>query len=218
MPAWPYDADLEAIVAGQTTAKKTFGDGIMLAIRRVFSGTYRVLKLEVGAAGASTVAANGEIYASGNISTPANVSATGTVTGNTKVASGGNVEALSGYVKGKRLSAPGGTALVAGDIAPGANWGDTAAVSIVSADDSGGTFRVTCGGAGIAPNPSLIISFKDGTWTTAPFAMAVLEGCSVVTDFGAVGVGSLATTLTLQYKGTPVNTRFYDFRFVCIGR
>lgn len=36
---WPYDADLETIVPGKTTAKKTWADGIMAAIKGIYGMT-----------------------------------------------------------------------------------------------------------------------------------------------------------------------------------
>jgi hypothetical protein len=62
----------------------------------------------------------------------------------------------------------GGTALVAGDFLLGAGWGNTAAISSLAGTDQAFRLVVTPNGTGIAANPSITVTFHDGTWTTIP--------------------------------------------------
>ena len=79
-------------------------------------------------------------------------------------------------LKNKRVSFSGATALGAGDFALSAGWGSTAAVSAVIGTDGAWEITVTSGGTGIAPNPTIILTFKDGTWTSSPIAISKQVG------------------------------------------
>jgi len=110
-----------------------------------------------------------------------------------------------------------GTALVAGDIAivtTGA-WGDTgsASVSEVTGNDQWFRWRITSGGANAGANPTIIITFTDGTWTNTPTVMCNRQ------DFNAPVTATITVTtitptaLTLTFDGTPGVIIVY--RFVC---
>lgn len=112
-----------------------------------------------------------------------------------------------------------GTALVAGDFALSAGWGATASVGSISGDDSHATFTVTASGAGIAANPTIVLTFKDGTWTNAPWVDPRVVRTSDRADLPTpVEVTTVtATAVTLTWVGTPTDTRTYTFTIRAIG-
>ncbi len=110
-----------------------------------------------------------------------------------------------------------GTALVAGDIAivtTGA-WGDTAnaVVSAVTGNDQWFQWTITAGGANTGANPTIIITFTDGTWTTAPIVMCNRQDFAAPATVTITVTTVTATVLTLTFDGTPTVTNVY--RFAC---
>lgn len=123
----------------------------------------------------------------------------------------------TGSTRVRRLKATEGTALVAGDFALSAGWGDTASIGTITGTDQATSFTVTAGGAGIANNPTVTLTFKDGTWTNNPIPWGNMGS----TGTGAVGqvlVDTTATTMTLTWVGLPVAGLTYVFRMGVIGR
>jgi hypothetical protein len=112
-----------------------------------------------------------------------------------------------------------GTALTTADYAISAGWGNTAAKGGVSGTSSGGNFAVTANGAGIAANPTVVLTFPDGAWNLAPFAIAVPETTATV----AAGINAWATTaqntttVTFTFLGTPNAGQTYGLMFHCFG-
>jgi hypothetical protein len=109
----------------------------------------------------------------------------------------------------------GGTALVAGDFALGAGWGSGAAVSNVAGNDSQGSFRVTAG-TGCADNPTVTMTFKNGAWALAPFAMAKLAGPDAQLDL-PVKETTTTTTLIITLAALPDDGGVYDFKYFVRG-
>ena len=110
-----------------------------------------------------------------------------------------------------------GTALVAGDIAivtTGA-WGDTAnaVVSAVTGNDQWFQWTITAGGANTGANPTIVITFTDGTWTTAPIVMCNRQDFAVPATVTVTITTVTATVLTLTFDGTPTAANVY--RFAC---
>jgi len=115
----------------------------------------------------------------------------------------------------KRVKASQGTALGSGDFALSAGWGTGATVTGVTGTDQGWQMTVTAAGTPAA-NPSVTLTFKDGTWTNAPICVSKMVG-------GTGGVTQLteapaATTNTLTFQGTPVAASTYILASVCMGR
>lgn len=112
----------------------------------------------------------------------------------------------------------GGTTPVAGDFSLSAGWGNTATVGTITGDDNHVQFIVSSSGTGQAANPTITYTFKDGTWTNAPWAQTTLEA---TTDGGVtapwVTCTTTATTLVITFHGTPVAGSTYTFRAMCIG-
>ena len=123
------------------------------------------------------------------------------------------------FVKGdttvKRLKAANGTALVAGDFALHANWGTGATVMAVTGTDQATQFTVTAAGTPAA-NPTVTLTFKDGTWTNAPICQAsMVDGTGTFVQLKTV---PSATNVVITYQGTPVAASAYVIAYSCIGR
>lgn len=111
-----------------------------------------------------------------------------------------------------------GTAHVAGDYALSAGWGTTATVSAVSAKDTGGRVTIASAGTGQGANPTVTLTWKDGTWTTAP-AVVVARGEHVApatATWESTTPG--ATTVVFTFLGTPVAGSSYILDFVAMGK
>jgi hypothetical protein len=113
-----------------------------------------------------------------------------------------------------RLTA-GGTTLVAGDFALSGGFGSTASVGTITGNDQRARFTVTSTGTGQAANPTITLTFKDGTWTTAPFAVVSRGGGSQATV--PVSVSTTATTAVITFAGTPVAAETYTINLMVMG-
>jgi len=119
----------------------------------------------------------------------------------------------------RRINTTGGTALAAGDFTLSAGWGDTAAVSAVTGTDQGWNITVTCGGAGIAANPTITLTFKDGTWTNTPIVISkMVGGTGTITDLTEPPADQTPTTWEITFNGTPVDTMTYIISGIVMGR
>jgi hypothetical protein len=116
----------------------------------------------------------------------------------------------------KWLKASLATALVTGDFALSAGWGSTAAVSAVTGTDQGWQITVTANGTGIAANPTVTLTFHDGTKTNAPICVSKMAGgTGTITPLAEAPT---ATTNVLTFNGTPVAASTYILSSVCMGR
>lgn len=116
----------------------------------------------------------------------------------------------------KRIKATQATALVAGDFALSGGWGATAAVSAVTGTDQGWQMTVTANGAGVAANPTITLTFKDGTWTNAPIGLSkMIGGTGAITDLTDAPT---ATTWVITFNGTPVAGSTYQIAGIAMGR
>lgn len=163
-----------------------------------------------------------------------NATVTGDLVWYYKRDSGANVEVMRASTAGdltlvKSVVAPNatlgrvttsGTAHVAGDYAPSAEWGSTASVTVsTGSNDVHFRAKVTASGSGISANPTLVLTFKDGTWTNAPFPMIQTCDATNSTDLGtAISWTVTATAITITWFSTPTSGRFYEFCGTVIGR
>lgn len=108
----------------------------------------------------------------------------------------------------------GGTALVNADFGK-AGWGATATISGAGGYDMAGQVSVTAGGAGIAANPTVSFSFKDGTMNSG---VVVLVNCYDST--GAVYPCSInpsaGATIDMIVGTTPVAARTYTLYWMAV--
>lgn len=114
----------------------------------------------------------------------------------------------------RRLRPSAGTAHVAGDWALSGGWGTTATASVASGcKDSGGLLQITANGAGIAANPTVTLTFKDGTWTVAPRGVASRTDGSAPAAGYWRNSGATATTIIWTFEGTPVAGTTYGLQY-----
>lgn len=114
-----------------------------------------------------------------------------------------------------RIDRSKGTTPVAGDFALSAGWGSTASVGSISGNDNRLRFTVTSAGTGQGANPTITFTFKDKTWTAAPFAIVSRNGGSqatVVQDWTTT-----ATTFVITWRGTPVAAETFTFEVQVTG-
>lgn len=125
---------------------------------------------------------------------------------------------LTADVSARRFKAGGGTALVSGDFALSAGWGTTAtvAVTLATSRDQAFLITVTSAGTGQLVNPTITLTFKDGTWTNTPVC--------IMNDTGGTGAladvtrsSSSATTYVWIWNALPVATSTYEFSGICMG-
>lgn len=121
----------------------------------------------------------------------------------------------SGNVIINRLKATKGNSLVSGDFALSGGWGNTASVGTITGTDQRGQFTVTSNGTGQSANPTITLTFHDGTWTTAPFACVQANGGTGNQSIPTWA--STATTLTLTIPITPIAGSTYTFSFIVMG-
>lgn len=133
----------------------------------------------------------------------------------------GNMPAQANIFKNdlnsRRLKANQASALVIGDFVASAGFGTTAAFTIALGHDQGGQVTITPGGAGITANPTVTLTFHDGTWGTAP-TVVVSRGDLNAPTTGFWIVSSVsATQAVFTFVGLPVSGTSYILQFVTMG-
>jgi hypothetical protein len=126
---------------------------------------------------------------------------------------------LAGTTPYNRLRANQGSALVIGDFGSLTGWGSTATVSAVSGTDSEFVLSIAATGTGQAGNPTVVLTFHDGTWTNPPICQITRgEGNSPAAPGFVFGV--TATTLTIGglLASTPIAATTYNYYVSCKGR
>jgi len=110
----------------------------------------------------------------------------------------------------------GGTALNSSHFALGSGWGSTAAISAVTGHDSAWKMTITASGAGIAANPTFVLTFADGAWAAGtPFGISKMVAG---TGFRADTDDDITTTTwTVTFNDLPVASDTYIFRGLAIG-
>lgn len=118
--------------------------------------------------------------------------------------------------QGRRFAGT-GTAHVAGDYALSAGWGTTATVSAVSAKDTSGRVTVSSAGTGQTANPTVTLTFKDGTWTTIPNLVAARGELNSPAGSDWMITSVTATQVVFTFQGTPVAGTTYVLCFMAMG-
>lgn len=113
-----------------------------------------------------------------------------------------------------RLQAQQGTPLAAGNVALSSGFG-TSPSSILTAGstDTRGQIQVTVGTSPTA-NPTITITFADGTFGTAPFAIACYSGTSNALP---LSVTTTATTMVIELVGTPSASEIINITWHVMG-
>jgi hypothetical protein len=125
--------------------------------------------------------------------------------------------ALTGSTIFSRLKPESGTALTNGDGALGGNWGTSPTLGLVGFDSA---FRVTVnsGTGSPAANPTMTLTFKDGSWVNAP--VCVVSRNDLITPSAAYWAvdSTSTTTVRLTFVGTPSASLSYIANVICIGQ
>jgi hypothetical protein len=136
------------------------------------------------------------------------------------IATVGDVSMMSGQrLLVPRIKANLGTAYSGADsaISLSVGWGTTAAVSAAAGFDQALSFSVTPGGSSIAANPTITITFKDGTWTSAPQCQVQRNDLTSPIGTPAHTWVESATTLVITFNGLPVSGSVYKFKVLTMG-
>lgn len=117
----------------------------------------------------------------------------------------------------RRLRASNATTHITGDYALSAGWGTSPSVSSVAANDHGGRVTITSGTGTPSTNPTVALTFKDGTWTNPPSCAGLRGDINSPTASWAL-TSITATVATWTFQGTPAVSTAYILDFICIGR
>lgn len=110
-----------------------------------------------------------------------------------------------------------GTAQAASDYALSAGWGATGSVILGGAFfDMAAQVTVAAAGAGTAANPTVTLTYKDGTWATQPTVVVCRTDTLATAGYWVVSGGS-ATTCVFTFVGTPVAGETYGFNYLAMG-
>lgn len=111
-----------------------------------------------------------------------------------------------------RMAGSGGTAHATNgsDWALSGGFGSTASVAVAAGStDSRGKITITSAGTGQGANPTATLTFKDGTWGSAPLGAFVCRGGGSQLSIPVIVSSVSATQLVLQFIGTPVAAETY---------
>jgi len=82
-------------------------------------------------------------------------------------------------------------------------WGASGAVSNAAGTDDAFQFTATTGGAGVGANPTITITYKDGTFTNAPVVLVNRNDTNTPFNAPPHTYTVTATTLVITFNGTP---------------
>lgn len=158
-----------------------------------------------------------------NTQFPAGAAPTGTGAVVMALSPGITTPNITGAVTSQRYNAHNGTVLVAADYVLSAGWGTSPVFTAVRGTDQAATFTIQAK-VTVGANPTVTLTFKNGTWTTAPIVV-----CSRTEIVGATGAPSAAvqnefvpttvsaTQIIFTFNGTPVANSTYGCSFICMG-
>ena len=110
-----------------------------------------------------------------------------------------------------------GTSHVAGDYALSAGWGTSPSAS-PAARDTGGRVTITAGTGSPGANPTVTLTFKDGTWTTIPGIVAA-RGDIIAPAGGYWALTTPSATAPIfTFVGTPVASAVYILDYNVTGK
>lgn len=120
----------------------------------------------------------------------------------------------------KRVTLNQGTTLVSGNFAFSGGWGTTASIGSIIGTDGLFGLVMTSAGTGQTANPTVTITFADGTWTNPPVCIPVgVQGnASTVSWEVTNGATATAVSFTLTAPATPSATGTYGLNVICGGR
>jgi len=129
------------------------------------------------------------------------------------------IDGSVGDARLRRIKANIGTAYSGADaaIVLSAGWGTTATKSAATGTDQAFAFIVNSSGTGQLANPTITITWKDGTWTNNPIVVVLRN--DIISPFNTPPHtwAATATTLTITMNGTPVAGNSYTYYVHVIG-
>lgn len=123
---------------------------------------------------------------------------------------------LGGTTPYNRFRATIGNAVVTGDFALSAGWGNTAAKNSVTGTDSAGTLTLTANGAGIAATPSITFTYHDGAYATAPTVIAGRGEVAAPTNEQFIANAPGISSVQFFFSGTPVAGNQYIVQWIIL--
>jgi hypothetical protein len=115
-----------------------------------------------------------------------------------------------------RLWANYGSGLSSSDFSLSSGWGSSASVYVsLGSTDQRGQIAVTANGAGMAANPTVTLTFHNGTWFAAPFAVVGRNDPN--TPAGTPTWNTTPTTLVIMFPTTPTAGATYKFTWIIMG-
>ena len=148
-----------------------------------------------------------------------------TATAGDIIATAGALLAVASEVRSRRFKGEFGTALTSADIALSAGWGATAAPTFLYSNpfDCRGIMRITSTGAGQAANPTVTLTFKNGSFSGGASAVCQ-RGIGGGAGFGGdqptipfMMVSSTTTAFIMSFRGTPVAGESYDVWYMVMA-
>lgn len=122
----------------------------------------------------------------------------------------------SGTVTAKRLTAHSGTVLIAGNIVLSSGWGTIPTLVVNRGVDQAASIQITAK-ATVAANPTVTVTFADGTFTQIPVVIASRTDISAPTAANWSVTTVTATAVTFTFVGTPVANSVYGLAWIALG-
>lgn len=124
--------------------------------------------------------------------------------------------ATGGQIRVGRLVADQGTSLASADVSISAGWGATATKSITGTDMNG-LITIGAAGAGQVANPTVTVTYKDGSWPTSP-RVQVHNASGGTTGHIARVTSMSSSSFTFTAEFTPVAGTSYTYTYTVHGR
>lgn len=110
------------------------------------------------------------------------------------------------------------TTLASSHFTLGAGWGTTPILAITSGStDQRGSFTITADATPTQATATIVITFADGAYASAPFALVNTYNDNDIDDGAVVTVETSTTALTMVHSILPVDTKVYTFHYVVIA-
>lgn len=129
---------------------------------------------------------------------------------------------FTGPASAQRFSAK-GTTLATGDLVLSSGWGTSPVLTVVRGTDQGAAITIQAK-ATVGANPTITLTFKNGTWTTAPIVVCGRTELVAATGAPAAAISNefiptsvTATQIVFTFNGTPVANSTYGLSFICMG-
>lgn len=118
-----------------------------------------------------------------------------------------------------RIQANQGTVLTTANESLGGNWGTSPSVGSVNGTDTAFTIGANSGTGSPGANPTLTLTFVDGTFTTNnPLCVVARTDTNAPAGGYWAPTGVSLTTVTFTFVGTPAASTSYSLKGICFGK